>query len=1091
MATPWETLQNRKEVLSGALSSSNTAYAPNTLPSTKDVSTATQLSSINKQIEDLRSKELQSKWYGPAAKDAPTEGEGNSDGFLMGALKNLSKPMNVGAGIVQYALGKGTKDSLVENINEAMRTGLNYGSILQQSGASRGVSAPLGFALDIALDPVNWMTGGTAALVPRIGMGLVKGGAKGAGVKGAIEAAKVGLTSSLEKKAATTMRYVPFATKSETYTGLLNKLGTKAGEGAAKYDELVGKNIYDKLGTNIWGNVLGKTAGEAGLIGRTTEKYIPKLVDTFKESSLGNNALGRALPSGEKVGESINKLFKYSPTDNAKVTAMRDKVLNTAKDNGLLLVGDGKDLVEFPITELMKPGAVITIEDATHSLADIAVKDAQDVLTLNVRDAEGIVNPALMGGVKIKVKDTLQNAIDLLGISKDDVNMKHLVNAYHVTEKGKTGVAWYDNFIDKVKATSYRDIGNFIKTKSGIGTVVPDVIEKEMVKGSEEVVRLWNSVNAVKGNVVDIAKSMSPGEWKPFEKILTGLADWTSIMKGAKTSMNVGGAVVNTVGNFFFGPMIGIPTYKSAYLKELLNARNLVNNKLSTAAFREMFSGDVNSMLDLMENNPTAFKKAFGFSVSDIEDKLSMEYQKLGSFKGVDFKELRKTLQEGISRSESAASDIENKLSLISELQDVSNPTEIATAKKIAGRYKTPTETMRDSLEKGSLRSESTTGMLDNELTNTAIDRARTYISNLVKENPQNPTYQFANLLLDRIPRMYEHVDQIQKIATVNYLTKVGLNEQELLTLGRNIPIDATDIIETGIVNGEKLYKLKPLKATLAATEAFMDYSAMPDLVKILRSAPVIGAPFLAFQYAMAVKMGKTAINNPAVFNKIGFILSEISGNRTPEEKVALETEYYKYLKSPTVVKLLGKMNTDVKNLIPIYGMNMFNPSKKNYDDSAQGKFLEALDKFPIFQDPAGQVLKDFLIQPMVLSGTSQRAQGSFGQPLLPYEYDLSGKIIEPGLGTKAFYGGRAAIESVVPGSLSYLGVIPGMMGMSPEAIEYIPSYGARNLADATQGRSSIGKMTNENAFEKTLRSLFARTGIPLLPLNTTYTSSK
>jgi len=60
---------------------------------------------------------------------------------------------------------------------------------------------------------------------------------------------------------------------------------------------------------------------------------------------------------------------------------------------------------------------------------------------------------------------------------------------------------------------------------------------------------------------------------------------------------------------------------------------------------------------------------------------------------------------------------------------------------------------------------------------------------------------------------------------------------------------------------------------------------------------------------------------------------------------------------------------------------------------------------------------------------------------------------------------------------------------MSPEAIDYLPSYGMRSLANATQGRTSIGKMTKENVIQKTLRTLFSRTGFPMYPLDITKTN--
>lgn len=218
--------------------------------------------------------------------------------------------------------------------------------------------------------------------------------------------------------------------------------------------------------------------------------------------------------------------------------------------------------------------------------------------------------------------------------------------------------------------------------------------------------------------------------------------------------------------------------------------------------------------------------------------------------------------------------------------------------------------------------------------------------------------------------------------------------------------------------------------------------------------------------------------------------MNEMNAGRSPQDRAALEEKYNTYLKSPTVVKMFGMWNTDVKNMVPYYTMNIFSPSEKKYDDSFRSQMLKQFDKVPIFQDPIGQIFRDYIIQPWVLSGSGQAPQGVFGQPLYP-SFDEKGKKIDVGLGTKAFYGARTVAESFVPGSLSYLGLPLGLTGMSPEAVEYIPSYGIRNILNATQGRSSIGAQTKENSLQKTLRAVLGRTGVPAYTLDVTKTKTK
>jgi hypothetical protein len=240
----------------------------------------------------------------------------------------------------------------------------------------------------------------------------------------------------------------------------------------------------------------------------------------------------------------------------------------------------------------------------------------------------------------------------------------------------------------------------------------------------------------------------------------------------------------------------------------------------------------------------------------------------------------------------------------------------------------------------------------------------------------------------------------------------------------------------------------------------------------------------------MAIKTSKTLINNPAIFNKIGFGINEMNAARSPQEKLAMEEKYNEYLKAPTVVKMFGMWNTNVKNLIPYYQLNMFNPSERSYKNTSQGKIMEIMDKFPIMQDPIGAVIKDYFIQPWILSGSNEISQGMFGEPLFP-SFDEKGKKIDVGLGTKALYGGRAIAESLVPGALGFTGILNTPLDINPSIINAIPSYGFRNLANATQGRSSIGASTKEDAVRKTLRSLFGRSGLPAYTLDPTKTSTK
>lgn len=1056
MATPLEALMTQKKDLEQKLGSSATAYARNTTPTSSDLSLDTRLASINKQIEDLKSKNLRTTWYGPS--EPVVDEGGESTGLIMRGLNALQKPLNAIAGTVQYALGKGTKPSLVSNINEATKTGLVFGDILKQSGASRGVQVPLGFALDVMLDPVNWLTAGTAAIIPRVGTGLVKGTIRG-GIKEGLEAAGTGLVSNLERKAATAMNFVPFSRKianmapkvdealtfgdkyrntmikgATKYTNLANKLGEKAIEGSTRYDELVGKNIYDKLGKGIYGQ-------KTGIISETLQNVVEKIPST--------TILGKATPSGEKLVE----FFKYSPKQAADVADLKDKVQKLAKNKGVILTRSAEGADFQSIDEFLSPGATIGVKDKVGDVMNVAIKEADGTLKNNFAG-------------KIKVTDNIDNAKALLEAAREDYNLKNLAEAYKVVQPGQTGVAWYDNAISRLKSTTVDDI---LHARLGAGETIEGLVEKQ----ADELVQNWNNATKVR-NI------------KPFEKILNAYPTYLSLFKLAKVPMNLASHVVANIGNFFMGAMMGLPVYKFEYYNSVRKANALMRGKLGAKGLQEMFFNDVNSLADMMENNPNRFRQLTGIDPSEILNKLNVEERVLG-VKGKFQDDLLKFMREAAARVEEG--DI--MAARLSELEKTATKAEKEALKQ---KYNTATETMRNLAEEAPLRSsEIPSSWSAGELTpNTKIDKIKDWIANEAQKpnRKYNPIVQVADLLANSMPRWYEQIDQSWKMGTTDFLTHIGLTEPELLTVSRTVPMTADDILEPMIKNGEKFYRLKPLKASEVAMEAYMNYAAMPDFVKVIRAAPIVGSPFYSFPYAMAVKTAKTAVHNPAVFNKIGAMIDEMNAGRSPQEKQAMEEKYNEYLKSPTVVKMFGMWNTNVKNFIPYYTMNMFNPSERTYGDSFQGQMLKLSDKFPFLQDPIGAVIKDYFIQPWILSGSGELPQGQFGQPLYP-TYDEKGNKIEPGLGTKAFYAGRTLGESLIPGTLSYAGLLNAPLGLSPEAINLIPSYGIRNIANATQGRSSVGALTKEDATRKTLRAVLGRTGIPAYTLDVTKTSNK
>lgn len=1095
MADQLTGLENRYQTLSNSLGSSSTAYAPNTTPTSRDISTDNQLASVNKQIEDLKSKQIRNKWYGPSDTAVPTEDTSSSSGWLMNGFKALQRPLNAIVGTAQYALGKGSQPDLVSNVNNAMKTGLTSGDILKQYGVSRGVQIPLGFALDIMFDPISWATMGTEALIPRAvaplakeglkGVGLMARGVEEGGLMNALKATGVGITSNLEKKATKVMNFMPFTKKFANiapvvdamgiktgpirsalrtgaikYNNVAEKLGAKAVAGAEKYDTLMGTTVLDDLNKTPFGF-------KAGAIGDKIESTINKIPSY--------NIFGKATPTGEQI---VN-FFKYSPADASKISEQYDLVDQLTKNKNILLV-DTKEGAHFiDVKDMFKPGATFTVENTVKQGIDSALEEATKVISVENTDRT------------IKVYNSLENAKDLINIAKEDANLKHITDyidlptlekAYKTTETGKTGFAWYDNAISSLKDLK-------------IGDLIPGSTKTigELNDEAGNLVKTFNSYTGVR----DI---------KPLEKILNGYQQFLAVFKPAKVMMNPGSHVVAWIGNFSMGAMMGIPVTKLSYIEEMIKARRLVNGKMTAEGFKEMFFNDLNHLIDLADNNPTVFRDVTGIEAAQISNKLKMEELLVGKFnERTSGSAINKYLQQKwdqIQGLEPKLSSYEGTINQGAKLESESKLFAKSSQEEL-GKFPLPSEQLASKLEQGPIkRSQEFTGITAGEITpnqNVLFNRFKVFVA---EEAANAPAYRvdikLGNALLNSMPAQYEHIDQIWKISTTSFLSKVGVSAADLKIISRTTPIDVTKDLLLGadgkvlttIENGEKLYRTTPLYASRVATEAFMNYAAMPDFVKMMRAIP-FGSPFVSFPYAMAIKTAKTAINNPALFNKVGFMINEMNVGRTPKEKAAMEETYNEYLKSPTTVKIMGMWNTDIKNMIPFYQMNMLNPSARHYKgDSFQTQMMKLSDQIPVMNDPIGGMIKDYWLQPWLLAGTGEVSQGSFGQPVVP-NYDVNGKLINPSAGTKLLYGLRSIAESVTPGALSYLGIPIGLTGMSPEAINLVPSYGARNLANATKGRSSIGAMTKENQIQKTFRSLLGRTGIPAYTLDTTKTTSQ
>jgi hypothetical protein len=330
----------------------------------------------------------------------------------------------------------------------------------------------------------------------------------------------------------------------------------------------------------------------------------------------------------------------------------------------------------------------------------------------------------------------------------------------------------------------------------------------------------------------------------------------------------------------------------------------------------------------------------------------------------------------------------------------------------------------------------------------------------------------------------FQKIDQMNKFADFSRMVRDGIPEKELLkitnnTMATNARLFPEDIVGATWKNGEKYFTIKPDKAMEIVNDIYMNYAAMPAFIRTLRTLPVVGSPFYAFSWAMMTKTGKTVLNNPAAFNKINFFLQELESDKSPLEREALKSKYYSYLDKPGMINLGDNIPffkghpiyVNLAQMVPYYSLQIFNPSQRGFNDDIRGQFATAIDKSPLFKDPVGQMLMDYVVLPAIIQ--DQTPVNMFGTPL--YEKDAS-------LAAKMAYAMRTLGEAVTPSLPS--AVATTMLPLTDEQMKWFPSYQGRKTGYAVRGKTAVGVIGNEDAASRGMRAWLSIAGVNLYPVD-------
>lgn len=535
-------------------------------------------------------------------------------------------------------------------------------------------------------------------------------------------------------------------------------------------------------------------------------------------------------------------------------------------------------------------------------------------------------------------------------------------------------------------------------------------------------------------------------------KTLDTYATYIGLFKNAKIGGNLLSAGTNAViGNLVMTGMAGIDVINTGFLNNMAKAIKVIKG-----GDRKVFNVLMNdpAWVEVMNRNPKLFQSIFGINPN--------------------------LMTRGVEYIAEVAKEIEKQGGNINGLDDVIKAFDKTIGEKVGKIAEKMGTAEREAMRRG----RSTVARTLDEGNETAFITSEIYQGpyvNFVKKieamaNSNKPFAKAFHWYLTKPMEAYNRVDQTYRLGLALHLSQTGITERELMLLSKRLKIPTESYTR---IPGKNLYRLDPDTAMDASAEIYMNYMAMPSFVKAMRNLPIVGSPFISFMYGMSAIAAKTALYNPAYFNKIQFLIREMGGNQSPLEKEALNSPYYAWFNKQGMAKLPfftdNPLYLNIENMVPYYTMNIFQPSDRTYDSRFGGTIAAILDKVPFLKTPEGQVMFDYLIQPLILQ--DEDPEGTFGQKLWPADSNLA---------EKAGATLRALAETVTPPMMGYGAFATLMM---PESVRnattpLVPNYRYRSLANALQGKSSIGAMTREDPAKKTLRTSLSMAGWPFYQLD-------
>lgn len=996
-----------------ALERSPTAMSSGAAPTESDLMNETRKRSLDTQIQRLKNDKIKDQWYGTSDVKDETDGTGVQEGLIGRALHALASPLYGMVGGVEAVLGQGTKPGF-ENIAANIKERESFSNLLKKNKVPGLVAAPLGFALDVAFDPVNWSVVGAAATVPRTAIGLAKGGLKGAAA---------GAGSNLAATGAMLTGAATLGAKSNLRT----KLATSAEKMSREFNQITG---FDPEAALV------KSGAGTGILGQGVSDYRIRLGDIIKNGMT-------SIPGGEKLFNSLN----YDNLGYHRLLKLKDAVESRAagvKPNTTAAQA-GDILEELPIS----PQSLDELDSKMPSLTDVAAdgqtfavdkkvlanlppSEMRDFLTSQLDAAADDVDFILKKPEAIGTVDPEEQLLRFDEEIAETANMKNMISELEQQFKmngDETGIKWFDDAAQKVR--QYK-VGNFEAGKTAIDAY-SSLIRwfKQAKTGLNPATGVANMLSAP-ALMMMYGKNFTPGMAKDFMDTYNFLGGRNS----AKFLANSGMFDKGSEWIRFMADRPGTFTRTFGMSPKYAVGRSLVDRMMQTARDQGI-TASTNSAEMMAE-----LDKVLRTASDDIQDIVGAP-MKPG-----------KTAAQNMDIASGAPVDRWENIMKGSKVEAA--PTPSATARELA----------KDGDTIGGVSWSGSEFIDDNALARFSAKVAE-------RSQTEGGWWSVMNTVLNKTMTAYEQIDQAWRLTIAKSLTKEGITEGELATMGRISEFNAGSVSRKSYdKNGKLRFHLSPDKATEIASDILFNYAAMPSAIRMLRNLPFFGAPFASFMYGSALRTAQALAYNPSSFNKITFALNSVSGEKSATERKALDSKYYEWYNRPSMVRLPFfdeyPLYLNTANVLPYYSMNMFEPAERRYADALPSAMVTAIDKSPILKDPVGQLLMDYIILPSIIRDA--QPLNSFGQPLYPADSSLL---------EKAGYVGRSAADIVFPGGAAIAG-----LAAPEESAQFLPGYRTRQIANAKEGKSQLGIEGKEDPASRVMRALAGYGGLPLQRLD-------